>query len=133
MPMDPSVYAEMLGEKLEKYGTKVYLVNTGWAGGSASDGASRMKLSYTRAMVSAALNGDFDNIEFKHHDVFNVDYPVSCPNVPDEKLDARGMWADQAAYDEQANKLAQMFADNFAKKYPNMPAEIVNAGPKPVK
>ena len=133
MPMDPSVYAEMLGEKLEKYGTKVYLVNTGWAGGSASDGASRMKLSYTRAMVSAALNGDFDNIEFKHHDVFNVDYPVGCPNVPDEKLDARGMWADQAAYDEQANKLAQMFADNFAKKYPNMPAEIVNAGPKPVK
>ena len=117
---------QMLGEKLEKYGTKVYLVNTGWAGGSAAAGAKRMKLSYTRAMVTAALNGSFDNIEFKHHDVFNVDYPTSCP----EKLDARGMWADKAAYDEQANKLAAMFQENFAKKYPNMPADIVAAGPK---
>ena len=131
MPMDPSVYAEMLGEKLEKYGTKVYLVNTGWAGGSAAAGAKRMKLAYTRAMVTAALNGSFDSIEFKHHDVFNVDYPVSCPGVPDEMLDARGMWAAKDAYDAQANKLAQMFADNFAKKYPNMPSEIAEAGPKP--
>ena len=130
MPMDPSVYAGMLGDKLDKYGTKVYLVNTGWAGGSAAMGAKRMKLAYTRAMVTAALNGSFDNVEFKHHDVFNVDYPTSCPNVPDEMLDARGLWADKAAYDEQANKLATMFADNFAKKYPNMPAEIINAGPR---
>ena len=128
----PSVYAKMLGDKLDKYGTKVYLVNTGWAGGSASSGAKRMKLSYTRAMVSAALNGSFDNVEFKHHDIFNVDYPTSCPDVPAEMLDARGLWADKSAYDEAANKLAQMFADNFAKKYPNMPAEITNAGPKPL-
>ena len=130
MPMDPQVYAKMLGDKLEQYGTKVYLVNTGWAGGSAADGAKRMKLSYTRAMVTAALNGSFDSIEFKHHDVFNVDYPTSCPGVPDEMLDARGMWADKAAYDAQANKLAKMFEDNFAKKYPHMAAEIANAGPK---
>ena len=132
MPMDASVYAKMLGDKLDQYGTKVYLVNTGWAGGSAASGAKRMKLAYTRAMVSAALNGSFDNVEFKHHDVFNVDYPTSCPNVPDEMLDARGMWSDKAAYDEAANKLAQMFNDNFSKKYPNMPAEITNAGPKPL-
>ena len=132
MPMDPAVYAEMLGKKLDEYGTKVYLVNTGWAGGSAASGAKRMKLSYTRAMVTAALNGSFDTIEFKHHDVFNVDYPTECPNVPAEKLDARGMWEDKAAYDAQANKLAQMFADNFAKKYPNMPKEIAEAGPKPL-
>lgn len=130
MPLDPSVYANMLGERIEKYGTKVYLVNTGWAGGSAASGAKRMKLAYTRAMVSAALNGDFDNVEFKHHDVFNVDYPVSCPNVPAEMLDARGLWADKEAYDEQAKKLAKMFQDNFAKKYPNMPKNIVEAGPK---
>ena len=130
MPMDPQVYAKMLGDKLDAYGTKVYLVNTGWAGGSAAAGAKRMKLSYTRAMVSAALNGDFDNVEFKHHDVFNVDYPTSCPGVPAEMLDARGMWADKAAYDEQANKLAKMFEDNFSKKYPHMAAEIANAGPK---
>ena len=130
MPMDPAVYAGMLGKKLDAYGTKVYLINTGWAGGSASMGAKRMKLAYTRAMVTAALNGDFDNIEFTHHDVFNVDYPTSCPNVPAEMLDARGMWADKAAYDEQANKLAQLFIDNFSKKYPNMPAAVVEAGPK---
>ena len=132
MPMDASVYAKMLGDKLDQYGTKVYLVNTGWAGGSASSGAKRMKLSYTRAMVTPAFNGSFDNVEFKHHDVFNVDYPTSCPNVPDEMLDARGMWSDKAAYDEAANKLAQMFNDNFTSKYPNMPSEIVNAGPKPL-
>lgn len=132
MPMNPAVYAQMLGDKLDQYGTKVYLVNTGWAGGSAADGAKRMKLSYTRAMVTAALNGELEKAEFKHHDVFNVDYPTSCPNVPDEMLDARGMWADKAAYDAQANKLAKMFADNFAKKYPDMPAEISSAGPKPV-
>ena len=130
MPMDPQVYAKMLGDKLDQYGTKVYLVNTGWAGGSAAAGAKRMKLSYTRAMVTAALNGSFDNVEFKHHDVFNVDYPTSCPGVPDEMLDARGMWADKAAYDEQANKLANMFAENFAKKYPHMAPEIANAGPR---
>ena len=130
MPLDPQVYAKMLGDKLEAYGTKVYLVNTGWAGGSAAAGAKRMKLSYTRAMVTAALNGDFDKVEFKHHDVFNVDYPTSCPGVPDEMLDARGMWADKDAYDAQANKLAKMFEDNFAKKYPHMAAEIANAGPK---
>jgi len=132
MPMDPQVYAKMLGDRLDKYGTKVYLVNTGWAGGSAASGAKRMKLSYTRAMVTAALNGSFDNIEFKHHDIFNVDYPVSCPNVPDEMLDARGMWENKALYDEEANKLALMFNENFSKKYPNMAAEIVNAGPKPI-
>ena len=130
MPMDPQVYAKMLGDKLDAYGTKVYLVNTGWAGGSAAAGAKRMKLSYTRAMVTAALNGDFDNVEFKHHDVFNVDYPTSCPGVPSEMLDARGMWADKDAYDAQANKLAKMFEDNFSKKYPHMAPEIANAGPK---
>ena len=131
MPMDASVYAKMLGEKLEKYGTKVYLVNTGWTGGSAASGAKRIKLEYTRAMVTAALNGWLDNVEFKHHDIFNVYYPLSCPGVPNGNLDAREMWADKSAYDKQATKLAQMFVDNFAAKYPDMPEEIVEAGPKP--
>lgn len=131
MPLDPYVYANMLGEKLDKYGTKVYLVNTGWAGGSAADGAKRMELRYTRAMVTAALYDQFDNVTFRHHDVFNVEYPTHCPGVPDDKLDARGMWANKEAYDKQADKLAKMFAQNFAKKYPNMPASIAAAGPKP--
>ncbi len=133
MPMDPSVYANMLGEKLDKYGTKVYLVNTGWTGGPASgDGklGSRMKLKYTRAMVTAALNGDFDNVEYKHNDVFNLDVPQTCPNVPSEIMNPRDTWDDKAAYDKAAKNLAKMFHDNFSKKYPNMPKNIAEAGPK---
>ena len=132
MPMNPAVYAKMLGDKLEQYGTKVYLINTGWSGGSAATGAKRIKLSYTRAMVTAALNGDFDNVEFKHHEIFNLSYPTTCPNVPSEQLDAREMWEDKTAYDTQANRLAKMFVENFSAKYPNMPEEIVSAGPQPI-
>ena len=129
MPMDPSVYANMLGERIEKYNTKVYLVNTGWTGGPYGVG-SRMKLKYTRAMVTAALNGSFDNVEYKHDDVFNLDIPQSCPDVPSEIMNPRDTWEDKAAYDAQAKKLAKMFQDNFAKKYPNMPKNIAEAGPK---
>ena len=129
MPLDASVYAKMLGERLEKYGTDVYLVNTGWSGGPYGVG-HRMKLSYTRAMVTAALNGTLKDVEYVHDDVFNLDIPVGCPDVPSEILHPRETWADKAAYDVQAAKLAKMFADNFAKKYPNMPDNIKNAGPK---
>ena len=129
MPMDPSVYANMLGERIEKYNTKVYLVNTGWTGGPYGVG-SRMKLKYTRAMVTAALNGSFDNVEYKHDDIFNLDIPQSCPDVPSEIMNPRDTWADKDAYDAQAKKLAKMFQDNFEKKYPNMPENIKAAGPK---
>ncbi len=129
MPMDASVYAKMLGDRLEKYGTDVYLVNTGWSGGPYGTG-HRMKLAFTRAMVTAALNGDLKNVEYIHDDVFNLDIPTKCPDVPSEILNPRDTWADKTAYDEQAKKLAAMFAENFEKKYPNMPDEIKNAGPK---
>lgn len=129
MPLDPSVYANMLGEKIEKYGTRVYLVNTGWTGGPYGVG-SRMKLKYTRAMITAALNGTLDDVEYVHNDVFNVDVPQSCPNVPAEILNPKDTWQDKAAYDAQANKLAGMFEENFSKKYPNMPKNIAEAGPK---
>ncbi len=129
MPLDPQVYAQMLGDKLDKYGTKVYLVNTGWSGGSYGVG-SRMKLSYTRAMVTAALNGDLDKVEYKHDKIFNLEVPQSCPNVPKNIMNPRDTWADKKAYDATAKKLASMFQENFAKKYPNMPREIVEAGPK---
>ena len=129
MPMDPSIYANMLGERIEKYNTKVYLVNTGWTGGPYGVG-SRMKLKYTRAMVTAALNGTFDDVEYKHDEVFNVDIPQTCPNVPSEIMNPRDTWEDKAAYDAQAKKLAKMFQDNFTKKYPNMPKNIAEAGPK---
>ena len=129
MPLDASVYANMLGERIEKYGTKVYLVNTGWTGGPYGVG-SRMKLSYTRAMVTAALNGELEKAEYKHDEVFNVEIPQSCPGVPAEILNPKNTWADKAAYDAQAKKLAGMFSENFAKKYPNMPKNIAEAGPR---
>ena len=129
MPMDPSVYAEMLGEKIAKYNTKVYLVNTGWSGGPYGVG-SRMKLKFTRAMITAALNGTLENAEYRHDEVFNVDVPQSCPEVPDKIMNPRDTWEDKTAYDESAKKLAKMFEDNFSKKYPNMPKHIVDAGPK---
>ncbi len=129
MPMDPQVYAKMLGDKIEKYGTKVYLVNTGWSGGPYGVG-SRMKLSYTRAMVTAALNGELEKAEYKHDDVFNLDIPQSCPNVPSNIMNPRDTWSSKKAYDKAAKDLAKMFQDNFAKKYPNMAKEIVEAGPK---
>ena len=129
MPLDPSKYAEMLGEKIAKYDTKVYLVNTGWSGGPYGVG-SRMKLRYTRAMITAALNGTLDMVAYKHDDLFNVDVPQSCPDVPTDIMNPRETWADKKAYDEMAAKLANMFRENFAKKYPNMPKNIVDAGPR---
>ena len=129
MPMDASVYANMLGERIEKYDTKVYLVNTGWTGGAYGTG-SRMKLKYTRAMVTAALNGELEKAEFVHDDLFNLDVPQSCPDVPSEIMNPRETWADKEAYDAQAKRLAGMFHENFTKKYPDMPENIAKAGPQ---
>ena len=129
MPMDASVYANMLGERIEKYNTKVYLVNTGWTGGPYGTG-SRMKLKFTRAMVTAALNGELEKAEFVHDDLFNLDVPQSCPEVPSEIMNPRETWADKEAYDAQAKRPAAMFHENFTKKYPNMPENIAKAGPQ---
>lgn len=134
MPMNPSVYAEMLGERIDKYDAEVFLVNTGWCGHTASDG-KRMSLKYTRAMLTAALTRELDKVEFERDPIFNVMVPKTCPNVPDEVLSPRKMWAKEkgeAAYEEMANDLASRFEKNFAK-YDHMPEYIVNAGPKPIK
>lgn len=128
LPMHPSVYAEMLGKKIDEYGSNVFLINTGWTGGPYGVG-SRMKIKYTRAMVTAALEGELNDVEYELHPVFNVMVPKTCPNVPDEILNPRECWQDKDAYDEQAKSLAIMFINNF-KKYANMPESIINAGPK---
>lgn len=128
MPLRAERYAEMLGERLEKYGTKVYLVNTGWTGGAYGTG-SRMKLKYTRAMIHAALEGKLDDVEYVHDALFNLDIPQSCPDVPAEIMNPRDTWEDKRAYDLQARELAKMFQDNFEKKYPDMKEEIAAAGP----
>lgn len=128
-PLNASVYATMLGEKLKATGASVFLVNTGWCGGAAGT-VPRMKLKYTRAMVSAALAGELDKVEYEKDPIFNVNIPKTCPNVPSEILNPKNVWTDKAAYEASAKALAAKFKENFAKKYPDMPANIVNAGPK---
>lgn len=130
-PLSPEVYAEMLGKKLEETGAKVYLVNTGWCGGAAGT-VPRIKLKYTRAMVDAAISGQLDDIEYEHDDLFNLDIPKSINPilVPDEILNPKNVWNDKQAYKEASEKLAKAFNDNFNKKYPDMPDNIKNAGPK---
>jgi len=128
MPRPASVYAEMLGEKISKHNTSVYLINTGWSGGPYGVG-ERIKIEYSRAMVTAALTGSLDIVKFSHNDIFNLDLPTECPNVPSEVLEPRNTWVDKDAYDLSAKKLAQMFVDNF-KKFENVSEEIRLAGPK---
>ncbi len=129
LPLPASRYAELLGKKIDLFNANVYLVNTGWSGGPAGNGGKRMSIKYTRAMVTAALNGDFEKSEFVMETVFNVLVPTTCPNVPDDVLVPRKTWADKEAYDASAANLAKLFVKNFAK-YKGMSEEIINAGPK---
>ena len=124
MPMDPSVYAAMLEDKVQKSGANVYLVNTGWNGTG-----KRMKLSYTRAMVTAALTGEIEKAEFVTDPTFGVQVPTTVEGVPSELLIPENTWEDKAAYQAACRKLAKSFAENF-RKYTKMPADVVAAGPK---
>lgn len=124
LPLDPSIYAAMLAEKVEKAGANVYLVNTGWNGTG-----KRMKLGYTRAMVTAALNGDLEKGEFVTDPFFGVAVPTAVEGVPSELLIPANTWDDKAAYEEKAKTLAKSFVENF-KKYTHMSQDVVNAGPK---
>ena len=128
MPRPASVYAEMLGEKISKHNTSVYLINTGWSGGPYGVG-KRIKIEYSRAMVTAALTGSLDIVKFSHNDIFNLDIPTECPGVPSEILEPKNTWTDRDAYDLSAKKLAQMFVDNF-RKFDNISDEIRLAGPR---
>ena len=126
MPLDPSVYAEMLEKKVQQSGANVYLVNTGWCGNSGK----RMNLKYTRAMVTAALNGELEKAQFVTDPYFGVQVPTSCPGVPDEQMIPAKQWGDdQAGYEKKAKELAHSFVENF-KKYTHMPEDVVAAGPK---
>ena len=129
LPLNPNVYSKMLGEKIAQHQARVWLVNTGWTGGPYGVG-NRMKIAYTRAMIKAALAGQLDHVGYSRHLVFNVDVPTTCPGVPDRVLDPRGTWADQAAYDAQAVKLAKMFVENFKTFAGDVDAAVVAAGPR---
>jgi phosphoenolpyruvate carboxykinase (ATP) len=124
----PTKYAKMLGKLLNEHGSKVWLVNTGWSGGAYGTG-KRMKLSHTRSMVRAALSGVLDDSAVRKDPVFGLDVPTAIEGVPVEVLDPRGTWPDGAAYDAQANKLADMFRKNF-EKFGDASEGIRSAGPK---
>ena len=131
LPLHPAKYAKLLGDKIEGTDIKVWLINTGWSGGSYGVG-SRMKLSYTRAMITAALNGELDNVSFETLPIFDLAFPTSCPEVPSEILNPRATWADKAAYDKTAAHLANEFVKNFEQFAAETSADILAAAPKKV-
>jgi phosphoenolpyruvate carboxykinase (ATP) len=127
LPRPASAYAALLGERLRRSGSTCWLVNTGWTGGPYGVG-QRMKLRYTRAMLNAALSGELRDVAMVTDPVFKVAVPAACPGVPAEFLDARGMWADKAAFDKAARDLSSRFNKNF-EKFQAVKREIAEAAP----
>ena len=127
-PLSPTVYADMLGERLEQHpDTSVYLVNTGWSGGAYGVG-HRISIKHTRAMVSAALNGDLEGVKYKAHPIFKILVPETVPGVPHKILNPQNTWDDGEAYEHQAWELARRFVENF-KQFSDASQEIIQAGP----
>lgn len=132
LPLHPTKYAELLGEKLEKHPeVNVWLVNTGWTGGKYGVG-KRMSLKYTRAMINAAMDGSLDDVNYIADSIFGVLKPESCPNVPSEVLNPRNTWENVEAYDQQALALAQLFVNNFKQYEDKANDEILSAAPKAI-
>jgi phosphoenolpyruvate carboxykinase (ATP) len=127
LPRPPMVYADMLAKKIDKHGSDVWLLNTGWTGGQYGVG-NRFKLAWTRAFVTAILNGSLRSAKFETDPIFGLQIPTSVPNVPDEVLNPRNTWSDKAAYDEKAHHLAKLFRENDAKFEISQPVRA--AGPK---
>lgn len=128
MPRPASVYAKLLGEKINQHNTIVYLINTGWSGGPYGVG-KRIKIKYSRAMVTAALSGALDIVKYRHDDLLNLDIPSEVDGVPSEILDPKNTWIDKDSYEMSVKKLAQMFVENFTK-FENVSPDIIKAGPK---
>jgi phosphoenolpyruvate carboxykinase (ATP) len=128
LPLHPGKYAHMLGNKMQEHKVNVWMINTGWTGGPHGIG-NRMKLKYTRAMITAALEGKLNNVEFETHPVFGMAIPKECPGVPTEVLNPVNTWADKKAYDEKAKYLAGLFVKNFQKYADGVSAEVLAAAP----
>jgi phosphoenolpyruvate carboxykinase (ATP) len=131
MPLHPGVYGKMLGDLIAQHGAKTWLVNTGWTGGPYGAG-NRIQLAFTRAMVTAALDGNLDGVPTRTDPFFGLAVPETVPGAPRAILVPRDTWADPAAYDARASKLAQMFEDNFKKFEDGVGEEVKAAGPRAV-
>ncbi len=129
MPRHPAVYAQMLGDRLDRHDVPVWMVNTGWTGGPFGVGV-RMNIQQTRDMVRAALDGALADVPTVTDPVFGVEVPVSVPGVPAEVLTPRDTWADRDAYDAQARRLARMFRDNFERFADRVAPAVAAAGPR---
>jgi phosphoenolpyruvate carboxykinase (ATP) len=129
LPLHPAKYAEMLGCKMNKNKVNVWLVNTGWTGGSYGIG-NRIKLSYTRALISAALSGQLNEVSYENMPVFNLAIPTTCKGIPTEILNPRNTWSDKTAYDAKAKSLAEQFITNFKKYASGSGEEILAAAPQ---
>ena len=129
MPLHPARYAAMLGRKMREHRVNVWLVNTGWTGGAHGQG-KRIRLSYTRAMISAALKGQLNEVEYSSHPIFGVSIPQACPGVPSEMLNPRETWQDRDLYDQKAVLLVELFIRNFEKYAAGADEEILAAAPK---
>jgi phosphoenolpyruvate carboxykinase (ATP) len=129
LPLHPTKYAEMLGEKMKKHDVNIWLVNTGWSGGGVGVG-KRMSIKYTRALITAALNGELEKATYQPLPIFGLHIPTACSNVPNEILNPKNTWADKTAYDNKAQELANDFVANFEKYKAQSNAEILAAAPK---
>lgn len=128
IPLHPSRYAEMFGKRMKDHQVNVWMVNTGWSGGPYGVG-KRIKLDDTRAMISAALDGKLDDVEYEKHPVFGMMIPKNCPGVPSEILNPRGTWNDKSEYDKKAKELAAKFVENFKKFRGHATEEILKSAP----
>ncbi len=131
MPRHPSIYADLLSKKIRENDAKCWLINTGWIAGGA-DASSRIKISWTRNLLNAAINGNLDNVVFVKDERFGFEIPTTCEGVPDHILQPRETWDDETRYDNVANLLAQMFIENFQQYADGCSEEVIAAGPKPV-
>lgn len=130
MPLPPSVYADMLGDRIERHNAAVFLINTGWTGGPFGVG-KRISLPLTRAIVRAAVTGALAEAETRRHPILNLQVPLTCPGAPADVLDPKGTWANPEAYDRQARELADLMIKNFETFAPGVPDAVVKAGPEP--
>jgi phosphoenolpyruvate carboxykinase (ATP) len=128
LPLHPGKYAAMLGEKITKHSVDIWLINTGWTGGSYGVG-NRISLKHTRAIISAVLDNMLQNVSYEKDAVFGFNMPTSCPGVPGEMLNPKNTWQDKAAYDVKARQLAQLFIDNFEKYKAGVAKSILDAAP----